>query len=733
MNTLLAAARRYVAAGLSVIPIKTDGSKAPAVSWKPYQKRLPTDQELQQWFGADQPVGMAVVCGGVSGNLEVLDFDEPGLFEEHSRALAGWGLGRLLEGLPVVETPSGGRHVYYRVSGKVAGSQQLAKTRGGKIRIETRGEGGCAIAPPSPAECHPDKRPYRLLSGELCNIPTRSGEDAELLRNIASVFFDASPPPPAREEASPLPRRSGLSPGDDYKARGDVLSVLQRHGWEVVGRHEECVLLRRPGKGGHGVSASWNHGGHACFVNFSSSVPQFDTNRGYSAFAVYAILEHGGNFSAAARDLAEDGYGDTAFTATDANEKSSAGGTNQATKRTSHLPDLPGRECSFREWAAAGKKAAKWRQTAMDDFRWWAGDWWNIASPSLDHGQKIGFLERQFGKPLAAQIRKAATVAGAWPEAERTGPYWLHEELVACPDEIRSQWVTTYHERLAARNPLTRGQLREGLGSVPVRREPKGWRRPPAAGLPESLADALADAANEYGAEVIAREVRAFLARQKESRRSPSSEKNAYISLEHRKSDTEDTSSVQANIQTLTTGTLTFDPEPSAPSEEMRMEENGGSPPCSEKQLGEGDSAFEEAPGMFRRRNMCSGGAKDESAFEEAPAAEGINYENESAFEEDPSHWPYADGDEEDPGPGGPSPAVGGSRGSNRGGEPCEGRPVHAPRPDNRGSNPPLFHAPPYSATPRRGRPSIEGCGDVDPFMRRGVTWGSAHPDGGTP
>jgi hypothetical protein len=50
MPKLLTEARRLVEAGLSVIPVMTDGTKRPSVAWKPYQSRRPTAEELMMWF-----------------------------------------------------------------------------------------------------------------------------------------------------------------------------------------------------------------------------------------------------------------------------------------------------------------------------------------------------------------------------------------------------------------------------------------------------------------------------------------------------------------------------------------------------------------------------------------------------------------------------------------------------------------------------------------------------------
>ena len=63
-------AKRYRDAGLSVIPIRPDGSKAPALaSWQEFQERLATDLELIKWFS--RTVGIGIVGGAISGGLEI--------------------------------------------------------------------------------------------------------------------------------------------------------------------------------------------------------------------------------------------------------------------------------------------------------------------------------------------------------------------------------------------------------------------------------------------------------------------------------------------------------------------------------------------------------------------------------------------------------------------------------------------------------------------------------------
>jgi putative DNA primase/helicase len=173
----------YVAAGLSVIPIRPDGSKAPALPrWKQYQERLPTSAELEQWFGGGI-FGIAVLAGRVSGNLEILDFDAADTF-------LTWSLQFQLKGgdltrFPRVATPGGGTHLYYRLRFPPPGNRKLAEAlvwdpvKGRQVRkclIETRGEGGYVVAPGSPATCHVSGRPYVFAPGQsLPPIPILEG------------------------------------------------------------------------------------------------------------------------------------------------------------------------------------------------------------------------------------------------------------------------------------------------------------------------------------------------------------------------------------------------------------------------------------------------------------------------------------------------------------------------------------------------------------------------------
>jgi hypothetical protein len=341
------AGRRLVEAGLSVIPIEAyEGSKSPdslrlphpydAVSGKPrpswsvFKIRRPNPDELRRWRETDGPYGLAVVGGAVSGGryglgLEVIDVDTAGLarpwIEAVERRAPGL-VGRLVR----VRTPRPGLHCYYRcrrfgVSQKLAFAaakddfgQTALDPQGNPVRktlIEVKAEGGYCLVPPSPPRCHPNCRLYRYAEGsaDLTALPTITPEERGILLDAARALNQW-------QEDKPLPRRSqnlGVSkvlsrPGDDFNARGKWADVLTPHGWTFVCDYGEETRWCRPGKGG-GVSATTNHHGSDLLHVFSSSTDHFEADRSYTKFAAYALLNHGGNFQEAARDLREQGYG----------------------------------------------------------------------------------------------------------------------------------------------------------------------------------------------------------------------------------------------------------------------------------------------------------------------------------------------------------------------------------------------------------------------------------------
>ncbi len=315
----------YLNAGLCVLPARREGEHKCAAlrAWKPYQQQLPTEAEVRGWF-ANRHDSLCLVAGAVSGNLEMIDFDAGGEAFEPWCMLVREAAPNLLDRLVIETTPSNGRHVAYRCAAPVCGSVKLAQRKlllpsrdpvfvAGKqyiprrdkqgtwfvnlTLIESRGEGGIFLCAPSEG--------YELIQGSLTGLPAITPDERDLLLSAAWALNEHLPDP----QPEPIGEANsvGLRPGDDYAQRGDVRDVLRRHGWTLA-RGGENEYWRRPGRT-EGWSATLRDG--VLYV-FSSNAAPFEPDRAYSPFTVYALLEHDGDFTAAAAALRTEGYGDTA-------------------------------------------------------------------------------------------------------------------------------------------------------------------------------------------------------------------------------------------------------------------------------------------------------------------------------------------------------------------------------------------------------------------------------------
>lgn len=304
----------YFSAGLNIIPLRCDGSKAPRIKWKPWiEQRYPLES-LTQYI----PCGFGVVCGATSGNLECLDFDLwasvvfPLWRNAVSEQMAGF-----LDTLPIVKTPKGGRHVYYRCEAVQDGRPLARVMRDGELRIiiETRGHGNYAILPGSPVSVHPLRKPYQLIQGHFNNIPTVSSSQRDILLWNARYFNRHWPKglerkPQAQNAAvrtKPIvPLGTGNRPGDWFNATAQWEEVLEPHGWTIAGRQGTVIYWTKPGSTGNERHATTGYNGVDVLKVFSTSAYPLTDERPYNKFAAYAVLNHDGDFGKAARAVKAD-------------------------------------------------------------------------------------------------------------------------------------------------------------------------------------------------------------------------------------------------------------------------------------------------------------------------------------------------------------------------------------------------------------------------------------------
>lgn len=284
-------------------------------------------------------VGVGMVCGKLSGGVEVIDVDEKysldgKLFEKYKKLIHAADKD-LLAKLVVQKTRGGGFHLIYRCS-TIAGNLKLANrpttkeekeftykesyefelsrstednkaksiaekaAANDKVRVllETRGEGGYIM-------CFPSKG-YELIYGDYYSISEISTSQRETLHSIAmqfNTFVEEYFIPKHKSE-----KTKGLSVFDDYNERADVVGLLQSHGWKVVGQKGKKTVFLRPGQTTSQSSGNFDHEKN-WFSVFTTST-EFEPSKAYLPYAVYAILECNKDFSEASKKLFELGYGE---------------------------------------------------------------------------------------------------------------------------------------------------------------------------------------------------------------------------------------------------------------------------------------------------------------------------------------------------------------------------------------------------------------------------------------
>jgi putative DNA primase/helicase len=79
--------------------------------------------------------------------------------------------------------------------------------------------------------------------------------------------------------------------------------ILEPHGWTFAGTRGEVAYWRKPGKRSAGISATTNALGTDRLHVFSTGAAPFEPDTSYTKFCAFSVLEHGGDFAAAARAL----------------------------------------------------------------------------------------------------------------------------------------------------------------------------------------------------------------------------------------------------------------------------------------------------------------------------------------------------------------------------------------------------------------------------------------------
>ena len=300
MSNFTDIALSYHAAGLKVIPFSngTDGKKMFPANYARFREAQ-TDADIRNLFAAPSD-GICLLC---TDNMEAIDIDvkhdaKGTIAESVFLAMEDFDM----DGIGVLQkTKSGGYHIIYRCEAP-EGNQKLARRRGEKeAMIETRGMGGLLFVAPTPG--------YEIERGDLLNIPTIEQHERDMLLHICRHFNEPEPVQYENHVSEKAKNLTGEKPWDAYDKATDILQLMEGYGWKVVSRNGDYIRLNRPGaKHSRGVDATVIPSSNL-FYPFTSS-EAFDPNKAYGPSSVYAIQEHRGDFSAAAKALYKAGFGD---------------------------------------------------------------------------------------------------------------------------------------------------------------------------------------------------------------------------------------------------------------------------------------------------------------------------------------------------------------------------------------------------------------------------------------
>lgn len=325
-NHVINIAMEYALVGYSVIPLLSNGRKRPPCRWTHFQNQAPPQDELRNLFNRlDDVPAIGIVCGRGSSNFACIDIDDTSIVEILLGLLSS-ELPTVLSKCAIYRTPSYGGHLYYRLHGDAPGNMklamaapQIASESSGKVRIETRGQGGLVQVAGSPAWAHKSGRRYEHVAGfDLLSLPIAFDSASRVTYDEQKAMFDicgrfdqrTSPQPRASKTTFERPINSAGSvvanspktaqqkaidvarnrPIDWFEENAAWSAILEPHGWRSP---DGDVSWVRPGKGlnegaGAKVMFSERQQMHMLFV-FTTSTNDLETEN-YSKFRLFANL-----------------------------------------------------------------------------------------------------------------------------------------------------------------------------------------------------------------------------------------------------------------------------------------------------------------------------------------------------------------------------------------------------------------------------------------------------------
>ncbi len=238
-SALLDAALDYRKRGLSVLPL--NGKRPTIESWSAFQKKAATENQIRQWHKNGLLQNLGIICGAVSNNLVVLDFDGLGAYSAFAALYPS------IASTYTVATGSGqGKHVYLYVDELPPTTKALDTPIG---NLELRAEGCYVAAPPS---IHPITKKSYLVekAGEIQHVPD--------LKEVVSWIEAFKTPPPSWKPPRDLPAMEGTINPALIEAVAETLRNRGRHRERGDWLNCSCIHPERHKNGDRNPSMGFN-------------------------------------------------------------------------------------------------------------------------------------------------------------------------------------------------------------------------------------------------------------------------------------------------------------------------------------------------------------------------------------------------------------------------------------------------------------------------------------------
>ena len=280
--SLLETAQAFHDLGIPVFPVELITDPDPSVKKKVKKPRCRWKDQIDYpdpsgWAERRNPIVIGLPTGTASG-LSVIDLDPEGS-DDGPIALLPEGV----EKSPLyLTTDRGGVHHYFKhVEGVTnRGSGKLESSSS----IDIRGEGGFVVV----------YEPERLLEWILSGL------------ELPVFPLDIVPPVEVQPYKKDDTEDSGR-PGDWFNSNKTWDDILVPHGWVFKFKRGEVSYWQRPNHSCRdAISATTNYKGSNCLYNFSGNGKPFEAEKAYTLFSAHVLLNHGGDFSAAAKQVAEE-------------------------------------------------------------------------------------------------------------------------------------------------------------------------------------------------------------------------------------------------------------------------------------------------------------------------------------------------------------------------------------------------------------------------------------------